>query len=355
MKSSNKNDRSYGAILALVVLSTAALGGVVAQEDPALPSVPGASPAGILCTAAASVPGAREQIDSIDASLCPSAGALVGLQWDSAAREEWFVRIDPATGEKTNVAVIPDVYAVSMTAQPVDSVGGRYFFHGYNADGLHLFAIDVATGSVVASYPEAKAGYYQYDADRDVLVGVAQGAGWTEWNFQIFNLATGEAESVVAVDEITGISGGGIAMDDAGDRLFVQGRASDAPGTWIFTIDATSGEILSRVSSPNYVSELHYDASTDRIVGLWYNPADTSARWLVQIDPTTGSMTEVGEYTDMRGWYFASSSMNSAAGEYFIVTRVGESFVHRKMSTSTGEILAEWPETGAIAISHVVG
>lgn len=87
--------------------------------------------------------------DRIDYLQYNADGELFGLFWDSSEEIQYFVSIDPATGEHEIISAIPDIDWV-MGGTVFDEMNNRYSFLG--SDGpfpLQLVTIDAATGEVL--------------------------------------------------------------------------------------------------------------------------------------------------------------------------------------------------------------
>lgn len=90
--------------------------------------------------------------DNINFLQYNADGELFGLHWDSSEETEYFVSIDPTTGEHEIISAIPDIQVITEGGI-FDQLNNRYSFIGTDDGPLefHLVTIDVTTGEIISN------------------------------------------------------------------------------------------------------------------------------------------------------------------------------------------------------------
>ena len=170
-------------------------------------------------------------------------------------------------------------------------------------------------------------------APAQTLVGVfGESGAAAEERLATIDLATGEL-TLIGSDLGLGLRRQGSGYDPATGRMYFQalahGEANDAPYR-IWTADVATGAVLAnpQVTIDADFDELHsyleIDRSDGRLYGIFSRTADND-RSLFEIDPATGSATQVGAAvfaTDLGG--LGTSGLDPTAGVfYFTATQDG--------------------------------
>ena len=221
------------------------------------------------------------------------------------AQSEYLVHINPASGSYSRINRLPGVNWI--ITQPnfttFDEIGQRFIFSG--ADSLYnyfLYSIDASSGTILSSPsfpvlddPADNIIELQYDNSANVLYGLHWDNSENREYFVSINPSTGIYTLIDSLPGVHYIVVGPTCttFDKNNHRYFFKGI--DFTGiSHIYTINATTGHILSSPIFPNSIledaSNFQYDNSLNKLFGMHKEYSD-SLQYLVSIDPTTGVYT----------------------------------------------------------------
>ena len=222
--------------------------------------------------------------------------------FSAKAQSEYLVRVNPASGNYSRINRLPGVNWI--TIQPkytaFDEINQRFIFKG--ADSLYnsfLYSIDANTGTILSNPsfpvlddPADNIIELQYDDSANVLYGLHWDNSENREYFVSINPSTG---THTLIDNLPGVNYIQIGptcttFDKNNHRYFFKGI--DFEGfSHIYTINATTGQILSSPTFPNSLledaSNFQYDNSLGKLFGMHKEYSD-SLQYLVSIDPATG-------------------------------------------------------------------
>jgi len=218
----------------------------------------------------------------------------------SFAQIEYFVEVNPTTGEFEIINNIPNVnwIQVSPTNTSFDENAGHYIFKGENFDGTnYLYSIDAITGDIVynPSYPEFdnefdNLGTFNMDRNNSILYALHwNDAEQTEY-FVTVDRINGTFNIISEIENIIGIS---IFPDyrafNEDLNHFTFGGADSFGNTSIYTLDAATGNVVASPAFPTLdyldnITALQYDRQTQTYYAIhWDNSEQTE--YLVSFNP----------------------------------------------------------------------
>ncbi len=262
-------------------------------------------------------PGANDNV--VLYQIDQNTGRMYACHWSSIDNTEYFVTIEPSTGEFEIIAPIPDVqYIVSIPDYSVfDSSNSYYTFGGVPAGGsAMLYTLNAADGSIVYSPPMPSfTGMYDNigNVQFDNSTGTLYGLHWddseqTEYIVSI-DRETSEFEKlwpIPGVNYITTVPNYATFAESEGLYIF---RGGDSNGNWfLYAVNVNDGSVFSMPEFPvledvdDNVIELQYDNVTDTLYGLHWDanfiqPIDTTVMDTTVMDTTVMDTTMMDTVT----------------------------------------------------------
>jgi len=260
-----------------------------------------------------------------------STGGLYGLSPRLDGRH--LVAIDPATGNETTVGILP-LYDINAFISTLDPVNHRYFYVGLDGSrASRLYVVDTATGDLVENPVVAEGLHHiEFDVSTGTLYGLSPRSDGR--HLVAIDPATG-SETTVGVLPLYGIKGGVSTLDSIGHRYFYVGL-DGSRAYRLYVVDTATGDLVENPVVAEGLHHIEYDVSTGTLYGL--SPR-SDGRYLVAIDPATGSETTVGVLPlyDIKA---AVSTLDPIGHRYFYVGHDG-SRAHRLyvVDTATGDLV----------------
>lgn len=187
-------------------------------------------------------PAVEQQFNWSGGLYVRSDGALVGVTWNPELLQEEVRALDPASGQTTFMAAIPEIEALSWATYAFDAATDTAFMIGAAKaqPGIRLFTVDLMTGALVGqptfSEPPGWSGGIHVRSDGQ-LVGVGMLDGMNRL-FEV-DAATAALTEIAALPLLGAVGLGNTVYDDiAGTILMVD------EGHRLVQVDAVTGEVV---------------------------------------------------------------------------------------------------------------
>ncbi len=258
---------------------------------------------------------------------------LFGLHWNNSEEREYFVSIDPVSGQYTIIDSIPDAHWIISGSTSYDHVNHRYFFRSQNDDGsFHNLVIDSNNGNVISDSdyigltgPNNNISFPCYDYTLGKMYGLYWNDSTQKEYLVLIDPYNGYFE---VISEIPGVrwlmsSPNYHTYDSNNHRFFFLGLDSNM-NQHLYSINTQTGQVIASPSFPvlsdpnDNVIELVYDNSTNQLFALhWDNYTgqldipenNNSVQMIVYPNPFTENCTIKlnKEYTQVSVTVFDSS------------------------------------------------
>ena len=214
-----------------------------------------------------------------------STNTLYGLHWDNNGKAE-LVSVDLTTGAYTSIAPLPGVAAIDYFSTTFDNNHNLIIFVGTDANGnVCLYSVSVSSGAIVTKPKVSKISNIQYDNITGNLYGIYEQAG--NLSFVSINSITGAISNLATLTGI-GYIDEGATLDDRYHK-FTFAAYDQASGEFLYTVDATTGNIISKVpknlTSSVKVVLYRYDNVSDELYALHWE-TDTTVAFTLGNDTT---------------------------------------------------------------------
>ncbi len=223
----------------------------------------------------------------------------------------WFVRMDAATGVKTNVAAIPGMSAfVAGGSTAYDNDLNRYHVAGLSGGQQFYYTIDAASGNLLYSPPLAATLVgVDYNCKDSVLYGMR--VAGNSYDLVTVDPATG---SVASIAPMSGFSAY-LAESFAIDRMLQVYALIVQVGNvrYLRGYDLDTGALLYDNLFPDNLTGIRYSCSDSSLYGLWEN---AGVYKLERVDVAAGNHATAGILTGVTPGFVGESASVSDAGYY---------------------------------------
>jgi len=187
-------------------------------------------------------PAVEQQFNWSGGLYVRSDGALVGVTWNPELLQEEVRALDPASGQTTFMAAIPEIESLYQAIYAFDAATDTAFMIG-NANGepgIRLFAVDVMTGALVGQPTFAESlgwsGGIHVRSDGQ-LVGVALLNGMSRL-FEV-DAATAAITEIAEIPTLGGVGLGNTVYDDLAGTIVMVDEDHR-----LVQVDALTGEVV---------------------------------------------------------------------------------------------------------------
>jgi len=312
------------------------------------------------------------QLDNlIEFEYDENSDTLYALHWNNALQREYFVAVDPATGDFQIISELPDVNYIQVESSTFDVIHNQYIFLGFNFDGTeHLYTIDASTGAVLYSPPfTAFINILDFEFDRNngniyalLLSNIGDHLQLVSINNQTLNY-----QAICTINNAEGVTSGFTTFDSNHERYIFCGP--DLPdGIYrLYSVDVNSAQVISQ--PPFYllpepisnIIETQYDAGNDKLVALhWDNhwtdedsadfiPPDTTHDTTGTNDTTSFPVAITiypNPFNDELVIEFAS--VNHPAVSFALYNEVGQLIIDAKQISTRKLVISKISFTGGI-------
>lgn len=240
------------------------------------------------------------------------AGRPFAIWEDQSISVYKYVRLDAATGTKTELATIPGVLAfVSGDRTAYDAANNYYHFSALSGSGLILFyTINASTGGVIYN-PVIPFTLYglEYNCADGMLYGVRNNSG--VYDIVRIDPVTAAATSVASVGALSGYVSSSASLDPVQGYYTFKSLVSST--YMLRTYDLSTGAMVANVLFPDNVTGLRYSCADNAIYGLWDNGGGYK---LERVSPLTGTHTTIGTLAGVDPGHVVESNSADPSGYY---------------------------------------
>ena len=266
---------------------------------------------------------------------------VVTLDPTTAAVSPISASIDPPNGTPSGVIAL-------------DRGGDRFFFTGTPITDTdpRLYTVSTASGAVLSS-PSIESGTsvlgLEYDEAEDVLYALRTPAASAGKQLVTFDLVTGAATAIGGTTGAIGMPSGVTTLDETGNRFFFAGTAVSETDQRIYTIDTTTGAVLSSpvVDAAYSITGLEFGDGT---LYALRTPLADGGKQLVSLDPATGTATAIStSIGPSLGIASGVTGLDASGDRFFFVATPSSETDSRiyTVSTTTGALVSSPTITGS--------
>jgi hypothetical protein len=228
---------------------------------------------------------------------------------NASAQTEYLVKVDATTGVYNKIKNLPGVNWIWTAPYNTtfDEINHRYIFKGSpDQVNWHLYSVDAVSGNIISSpsFPVLTDSAdnvieLQFDNSSNILYGLHWDNSENKEYLVSIDPATGSFTKIKNLLGVKWIMPGNTAFDKTNHHYVFKG-ADDSLNWYLYTVDATTGNIVSNPPYPasssastGLVMGLQYDNSLHKYYGLTWDDSENK-EYLVNVDPTTGLFTRIG-------------------------------------------------------------
>ena len=275
---------------------------------------------------------------------------VYGVWEDQANSIYYFVSVDVATGQKTNLNVLSGVTGyVAPNTSTINTNDSTYIFRALTNGGLRIITVDIKTGFVLYD-PVLNDNVIglEYHCKNGSLYGIWEDSTGL-YHFGWVDPVTATFGSVGTFPGMSGYVGGTFTLDvENGIYHFV---GLNGPNFILYGIDVSNGNIIHNNVFPDNVHGIQYDCQTQQLYGRWEDNS-TSTYYLVTVNPSLGSYTVVDSLSNITSGFVAEAYTGiSDAGQYTFIGFGGPSILLISAALSDADIIF----THNIAYTNMAG
>lgn len=235
------------------------------------------------------------------------------------------VTLDPATAAVSAIsASIDPPNGTPSGVVALDRGGDRFFFTGTPITDTdpRLYTVSTTTGAVLTS-PSIESGTsvlgLEYDEAEDVLYVLRTPAMSAGKQLVTFDLVTGAATAIGGTTGSISMPSGVTTLDETGNRFYFAGTAASETDQRIYTIDTTTGAVLSSptVDAAYSITGLEFGDGT---LYALRTPLADGGKQLVSLDPATGTATAIsGSIGPSLGIASGVTGLDASGDRFFFV------------------------------------
>jgi hypothetical protein len=203
---------------------------------------------------------------------------------------EYFVKVDPATCNYTIIDSLSGVKWI-VGGSSFDKLNQKYIFDGQDANhSSYLYSIDAVNANIISNPPWVNyLTLMKFDNATGILYGLYLSTTLANTNFVSINPTNLTYTNIHQIN--ISAATGDVTFDDANHKFIC--IAFDSIGTrCLFSIDATTGNVISKPIISNTISGIQFDNSSGNLYGLkWDNSSQTES--FVSINITTGNASVI--------------------------------------------------------------
>jgi hypothetical protein len=232
--------------------------------------------------------------------------------WEDQQNNNYrYVRLNPATGVKTNVATLPPLVGfVGTDASAYNFNLNRYHFVAQTSTSKILYTLNGLNGSVIFSpvMTNTVVGI-EYNCADSTLYGIE--VSGNTYNFVKVDPVTAAITVVAPVSNMQGYVGGSFSLD-----LQAQVYTFKALTSTVFklrSLAVATGAVLYDNTFPDNVVGHKYSPTDNAVYGMWDNGG---VYQLEKINYTAGTHSTVASYTVMSTGFLGQMFSMSQNGDY---------------------------------------
>ena len=263
------------------------------------------------------------------------------LWQDDSTNQYYFVRINAATGVKSNIAAIPGLsFFVAGSATAYNSDHDYYHFAGMENTTQRFYTIDVFSGNVIYNpvLSDIVVGI-EYNCNDSTLYGIRV-IGNT-YDLVTIDPVTGTFTSITALTNMNAYVAESFTLDLR--QSLYSFVALSAPSYYLRSYSIPGGTLVYDKLFPDNLTAYHYSCTDSAVYALWENGINYNLR---KVDPATGTHTLAGVLTGVVPGYTTESSVINSFGEYvYRGFNSNNDFSLITIDISTGTVISVVPTT----------
>ena len=219
--------------------------------------------------------------------------------------------INTATGVITNKGALSGIsFYVLGNKDCTSTHDSTYIFCGHDGNDARLYTLSLNTGSILSSpiFNDNVVGL-RYNCNDSTIYAVEEitGAYW----LVTVDKTTGLTTQRGVLGGVSAYAGDGFALDTKRGLYYLLGL--QAPNIYIYSVDITTGTVISSFPFPDNVIGLNYNCNDSTVYGLWEDGLDYK---LERVIPSTGNHSTVGVLNNIVPGFVAESASINRNGEY---------------------------------------
>lgn len=278
-------------------------------------------------------------------------GSLAAFSWNGAAEE--YAWLDVHTGDKVTIGTVGDLETWTSNTLAVDYEQGLLYVLGFHGMTQKIYTLDTATGALVndVGVMGSSLAYVGLNviADHSIIAYSWNDAMMKEEMTRI-DPTTGATEVIGTVGDLMWWSNEAVYAPGS-NTAYVLGAPDMAPGQNIYSLDATTGQLIGQHAlSLSQISGLVVN-SAGEVLGFRWNG---STEDMVRIDPSTGLVTVIGQVGDLEMWSNSAAINRTTDVVHVLGKNAADASKLYSLDAHTGALLydssvAEYP-TDAILV-----
>lgn len=199
-------------------------------------------------------PPANANGNIIEMHYHPYNGLLYALNWDFSSSMEFFVSLNPLTGELIKIDSIPDVKYVQLDYSGINYFNDEFYFIGIDSmNTSRLYTMDMNTGAVLNNpvFPgnNINGGVNELEVDpySGNLISLHYDQVEMAEYFVRVDPVTGIVTKVSSIPNVQLIQAGFSAVNSSDGQYYFYG-IDENNDSKLYTIDIYSGEVLNNIS-----------------------------------------------------------------------------------------------------------
>ena len=277
------------------------------------------------------------------------AATILGIQ---GSTNRQLVSIDPTTGTITNIGSAVSIHSSVSGTDAIDPTNNRFFMIANTSAGSdsQLFILNTQTGALLGSptltgTSSSAIQALQYNTTNGVLYGIQ---GSTNRQLVSIDPTTGTITNIGSAISIHSSVSSTDAIDPTNNRFFMIANTSAGSDSQLFILNTQTGALLGSPTLTGTSSSAIRALQYNTINGVLYGIQGSTNRQLVSIDPTTGTITNIGSAVSIHSSVSGTDAIDPTNNRFFMIanTSAGSDSQLFILNTQTGALLGSPTLTG---------
>ena len=267
-----------------------------------------------------------------------SQSIIYGIEYDAQSNVNYFVSVNPENGIITQIDSLPEIKNIMIGSSALNRTDKIYTFTNYHdSDALiDIYSLDINTGAIISNptlsspivkelhYSNIDGNYYAIENERTSIVNL-DSTGHSlppilvlKYYLVSINSITGYVTRIDSIQNCFGVSLNNSSFNsNNGQFVFVDFN------NIIYTLDVSTGAIISNPTLSAKILELQLDLSTGNYYAIEYDEL-TGINYLVNVYPTTGLVTRIDSIAGLTELIIGTSTLDTLNGLYSFVNQDNE-------------------------------
>jgi hypothetical protein len=219
---------------------------------------------------------------------------IYGIELDSVTNNHFFVSINPNDATISQIDTISDLGGVKNGTAALNSTSDFFVFVGYDKFYTKIYTIDINNGVIISSpslsaqveelcYDQLSGNYYAIEKE-DTSTGGSFPPQNYQYHIASINSSTGVVTRIKTIDGVSGVS-----LNNSTYNHLTQEYTFISDNNKIYTLDVSSGNVISEKSLLHSIIELQLNLKTGSYFGIHHDDIG-NANYLATINPSNGSV-----------------------------------------------------------------